>query len=125
MAADYKRQAINAFMTNSYCGSNEVKYANKHKDLTEKALYGTTGWHKLRDAIYSRTNQDLKLIQKEMPFSVKKAAKLLHEQFVKFMDVRDLDERTQINMSYIFESKQNSSSKSDNESGSDSGSDGE
>ena len=52
MAEDYKRQAINAFMTNSYCGPDEVKYANKHKDLIEKALYGTTGWHKLRDKLY-------------------------------------------------------------------------
>ena len=66
-------------MTNSYCGSAEVKYANKHKDLIEKALYGATAWHKVRDRIYEKTKKDLKLIEKDMPFSIKKASKLLHD----------------------------------------------
>ena len=97
-------------MTNSYCGSAEVKYANKHKDLIEKALYGATAWHKVRDRIYEKTKKDLKLIEKDMPFSIKKASKLLHEQFVKFMDVRDLDEKTHMNIGYMYADKNESES---------------
>ena len=101
MAEDYKRQAINAFITNSICGASDKKYSNKHKDLIEKALYGGTAWHKLRDRIYEKTEQDLKIIEKEMPFSIKKASKQLHEQFTRFLDVRDLDEKTEDNMGYM------------------------
>jgi len=41
MAHDYKRHAINAFMTEMYCdGESNEKYPSKHKELIEKALYG-------------------------------------------------------------------------------------
>ena len=41
-----------------------------------------------------------KLIEREMPFSIRKASKLLHEQFIRFMDIQDLDERTDKNGGY-------------------------
>lgn len=87
-------------MTNSYCGSVDVKYANKHKELIERALYGNTAWHKLRERIYESSNKDLELIEREMPFSIKKASRILHQQFIKFMDIQDLDERTDKNGGY-------------------------
>ena len=57
-----------------------------------------------------------------MPFSIRKASKLLHEQFVKFMDVRDLDEKTEMNIGYMYADKNESSSDEasyDDEAGSD------
>ena len=45
MAMNYKRQAINAFLTETYCGDDNPKYANKYRDLIEKALYSSKGWH--------------------------------------------------------------------------------
>ena len=41
MALDYKRYVINAFLTETYCiGTENPKYSDKYKELTEKALYG-------------------------------------------------------------------------------------
>ena len=48
LANDYKRHAINAFLTEMYCGDQNPKYSSKYKDLIEKALYGEEGWHKLK-----------------------------------------------------------------------------
>lgn len=40
LANDYKRHAINAFLTEMYCGDDNPKYSSKYKDLIERALYG-------------------------------------------------------------------------------------
>lgn len=37
MAIDYKRMAVNAYLTELYCA--EDKYQNKYKELIERALF--------------------------------------------------------------------------------------
>ena len=45
MCNDYKRHAINAFLTEMYCADeNNPKYSSKYKDLKEKALHGHRSW---------------------------------------------------------------------------------
>ena len=45
MVIDYKKYAINAFLTEIYCINTTDKGQSKHKDLTERALYEDKAWH--------------------------------------------------------------------------------
>ena len=47
-AIDYKHAAINAFMTEYFCESNN-RFLGKHKELAEKALFGNSTWYKMRE----------------------------------------------------------------------------
>ena len=94
MVLDYKRQAINAFLTGSYCEGAMKKNISKHKALIERVLYGEQGWHRLRVILQKKAHSDLAEINLTMPFSLRKAAGLLHDEFQKFMEVPDLDEAT-------------------------------
>ena len=63
LASDYKRYAINAFLTEMYCsGTENPKYSSKYKDLIERALYGEQGWHKLKDRLLKMNDKNLKNI---------------------------------------------------------------
>ena len=39
MVIDYKKYAINAYLTEMFCENVTNKGQSKHKDLTERALY--------------------------------------------------------------------------------------
>ena len=89
MTQEYKRLAINNFLTEMYCkqqdggaegsisseGAVSQKFVSKHKSLIEKALYGETNWYKLREQqslILDKQMQKVK--QGSLPFSIKQAA---------------------------------------------------
>ena len=45
-------------------------------------------------------------IKTEMPFSIRKAAAALHEHFIKFLGVQDLDQQTKMNIKMMFTAEQ-------------------
>ena len=75
MVNDYKRYAINAFLTENY-SKDEFKrrYSNKYKELVEKALYADQGWYKLRKLLREKTNKSFESVKNHLPFSIRKAA---------------------------------------------------
>ena len=73
MASDYKRYAINAFLTEMYCDAQEnPKYPAKHKNLIERALYGEEGWFKLKDKLFKVNDSNLEKLDKAsaLPYSI-------------------------------------------------------
>ena len=94
MVLDYKRTAVNAFLTGSFCATK--KNDSKHKELIERALYGNQGWHRLREVLQKKAHSDLAEINLTMPFSVKKAAAMMYNDIKDFMEVPDLDEETAV-----------------------------
>ena len=58
MCNDYKRHAINAFLTEMYC-SEDPKYNNKYKDLKEKALHGHRSWLKQKQILLEDNDEQL------------------------------------------------------------------
>ena len=95
MAHDYKRYAINAFLTEMYCDTKEnPKYPAKHKELIERALYGDQGWYKLKDKLLKVNDLNLDNLDMALPYSIKKAARELHDHFSNVLQVQDIDERT-------------------------------
>ena len=94
MAMNYKRQAINAYLTETYCGDDNPKYAHKYRDLIEKALYSSKGWHKLRNDVLLVGELRKDKIDTSVPFSIKKAVEELHKHFKEYLDFSDLEELT-------------------------------
>jgi len=95
MAHDYKRYAINAFLTEMYCDAEtNPKYPSKHKELIERALYGDQGWYKLKDKLLEINDMNLENLNVAIPYTIRKAAKRLHDHFSKVLTVQDIDERT-------------------------------
>ena len=96
---DYKRQAINAFLTETYCSGDEnPKYSNKHRDLIEKALYSDKGWHKLRKQMLMVGDRRVEKLNTAIPFSIRKAVEELHQSFKDYLNVSDLEELTLVNI---------------------------
>ena len=58
------------------------------------ALYRDHGWHKLKVKLKKHNAETFNSIKTEMPFSIRKAANILHEHFIKFLGIQDLDEQT-------------------------------
>ena len=59
MCNDYKRQAINAFLTEMYGGEDNPKYSTKYKDLKERALHGHRSWIKQRQILLEDNDEQL------------------------------------------------------------------
>jgi len=55
----YKKAAINAFLTEYYCSDNKDRYLGKHKELTEKALFGDSEWYKLRTTLQNTETEQI------------------------------------------------------------------
>ena len=98
MVVDYKKKAINAFLTGQYCGSDngtaQSKYSDKHRELIEQALYGDMNWHKLKSLLVKKADSDLDQIKLSAPLAVKNAAIQIHKEFCQFVTVKDLDQNT-------------------------------
>ena len=95
MAHDYKKFAINAFLTEMYCdGENNPRYPSKYKVLIERAQFGEQGWHKLKDRLLKVNDKNMGNLDVALPYSIKKAAKELHQYFSNTLTVQDLDEHT-------------------------------
>ena len=107
MVNDYKVYAINAFITEKYCHETDNKYSDKkHKKLIEKALYGDHHWHKLREVLNEVTETKIEKINKQsLPFSIKKVARDLHEDFKKYLEIDDLDVALKNNIGIMFEAE--------------------
>ena len=109
MVNDYKVYAINAYLTERFCGqeSNKKYSSQKHKKLVERALFEDHNWHKLREVLNQVTEAKFKKVeQASLPFSVKKVARDLHEDFQKYLEVSDLDELLQKNLKIMFMAEQ-------------------
>ena len=109
MVNDYKIYAINAYLTERYCGQEkEQKYSSqKHKKLIEKALFGGHNWHRLREVLNEVTEGKFHKIESaSLPFSVKNVARDLHEDFKKYLEISDLDELLQKNLKIMFMAEQ-------------------
>lgn len=90
----YKKAAINSFLTEYYCSSNNDRYLGRHRELTEKALFGDKEWYKLRKSLQQTENEQIsELLDNKMPFSMRKAAMLMHEAVMKNLDIDELDRR--------------------------------
>ena len=103
MVIDYKKYAINAFLTEMYCNNNTDKGQSKHKDLTERALYEDKAWHQLRETMRQNSDADFASLSRSLPFSLKAAASQLHVQFKRYMEIEDLDARTEANIQQMFQ----------------------
>ena len=60
---DYKKKAINAFMTGKYCNASDSKYSQKHKELIERAMYGSLTWHRVRQMLIEDSSRHLQKIK--------------------------------------------------------------
>ena len=81
MSLDYKRYAINAYLTEKFCiGPENPKYSTKYRELTERALYGDKNWHKLKDQLCEKLDENLKSLG-SVPYSIRKAATEIHDHF--------------------------------------------
>ena len=56
MVIDYKKYAINTFLTEMYCHNVNNKSQSKHKEMMERALYQDKAWHKLRETMRRNTD---------------------------------------------------------------------
>eukprot|EP00354_Favella_ehrenbergii_P005229 CAMPEP_0170474968 /NCGR_PEP_ID=MMETSP0123-20130129/16700_1 /TAXON_ID=182087 /ORGANISM="Favella ehrenbergii, Strain Fehren 1" /LENGTH=126 /DNA_ID=CAMNT_0010745171 /DNA_START=282 /DNA_END=662 /DNA_ORIENTATION=+ len=94
MVDDYKRQITASFLTERYCHENAEKYTGKYKDLIEESLYSEEDWYKMRYTLKKIADEKISQLQTNLPFSIRKAAANLHDNFKKFLEVQDLDEQT-------------------------------
>ena len=75
MSADYKRHAINAYITEMFCDGDDKHGApSKHQELIERATYGDQGWHHIRDYLLKMNEKKYKNLNTSAPFSIRKAS---------------------------------------------------
>jgi len=91
MVIDYKKQAINCYITEMYCRKDE-KYTSKYKDLIEQATMTEEKREMLalKDKLMRKNDLKLSKISTSLPFTIKKATQELHQHMKSLLDSNDI-----------------------------------
>ena len=76
-----------------YCKNDEDKYIGKNRDLIERAQFGGDKWRRAKELYDAKMASIMKKIQSEnIPDEVKASIKNVYSHYIKYVEVKDLDD---------------------------------